>query len=690
LAEFREDQDKDLQIEEDGMELEPRRRSEPKGVMKQLVKDMGYQETDLIYEAFVTEDIQEYKDGFTLKTVIGAFFVALIMTPGSIFLSLTTGGGIGPAAQWTTVILFMEIARRSFTTLTKQEMYVLYAMAAMLAGGGPFTGFIWNQYLRQSPAAKGFGIAEDIPIWVVPPTGSDALLQRTFLHPDWLPAITLLLFSTVTGQMTYMGAGYLVYRITADFERLPFPNAPIAAQGATALAETTQKKETWRWRLFSIGAMIGLAYGSIYILIPGITGAIMAEPLQIIPIPFIDLTPNIGYIAPTATLAISTDLGAILSGFVTPWWAVVANTVESILTNFFLNPYLYKVGILHSWRPGMDVVSTRLALDIDFWMSVGVGSMIAMAVVGLITAVRYSLVAQRMGEDQARDRRRRLRGRGDIPIPLALAFWLTAASVTTYIAHSLVPGFPLWILLFYAFVWTPFDTYISARMMGLIGRDIAFPYIKEGTFILSGYKGIDIWFAPIPLADHAGLAQKFKEIELTGTKLTSFFKLTLFVIPINLITSFMFWQFIWKMNPIPSAAYPYAQKLWPFRATMQLLWTTATSEGETWLLQALKAKYILWGFAGCLGLYGITKATRVPELVFYGVISGFGKLPDGLIPQFIGACINRFYLSKVFKPDIWRRYAMVLIAGYYAGMGLVGMASISFVFIAKAVTQMPY
>lgn len=160
--------------------------------------------------------------------------------------------------------------------------------------------------------------------------------------------------------------------------------------------------------------------------------------------------------------------------------------------------------------------------------------------------------------------------------------------------------------------------------------------------------------------------------------------------PINLITSFMFWQFIWKMNPIPSAAYPYAQKLWPFRATMQLLWTTATSEGETWLLQALKAKYILWGFAGCLGLYGITKATRVPELVFYGVISGFGKLPDGLIPQFIGACINRFYLSKVFKPDIWRRYAMVLIAGYYAGMGLVGMASISFVFIAKAIPHCGY
>ena len=239
MAEFREDQTNDSQVENQS-EMESHKRVEPTGVMKKLVEDMGYQETDLIYEAFVTEEIQEFKDGFTLKTVIGAFFVAVIMTPGSIFLSLTTGGGIGPAAQWTTVILFMEVARRSFTTLSKQEMYVLYAMASMLAGGGPFTGFIWNQYLRQSPAAKGFGIADDIPIWVVPASGSEALLQRTLWHSDWIPALVLLLFSTVTGRMTYMGAGYLVYRITADIEGC-HSQMPIAAAGATALAETTEE-----------------------------------------------------------------------------------------------------------------------------------------------------------------------------------------------------------------------------------------------------------------------------------------------------------------------------------------------------------------------------------------------------------------------------------------------------------------
>ena len=49
---------------------------------------------------------------------------------------------------------------------------------------------------------------------------------------------------------------YALFRLNSDYERLPFPFAPVNAQGATALAETTQGAETWRWRVFSAGAMI--------------------------------------------------------------------------------------------------------------------------------------------------------------------------------------------------------------------------------------------------------------------------------------------------------------------------------------------------------------------------------------------------------------------------------------------------
>ena len=49
--------------------------------------------------------------------------------------------------------------------------------------------------------------------------------------------------------------------MTSDVERLPFPMAPVQAAGATALAEAGSKEESWRWRVFSIGAMMGLIFG---------------------------------------------------------------------------------------------------------------------------------------------------------------------------------------------------------------------------------------------------------------------------------------------------------------------------------------------------------------------------------------------------------------------------------------------
>ncbi len=124
----------------------------------------------------------------------GAFFLGFIMLPGSIYLGLVVGQSMGAAAEWTTIILFTEIARRSYQQLTKQEIYILYYMAASLMGmmggvalsGGPFAGMIWNQFLVRSDAARAFGIADKIPSWVVPPPDSPALLDRTFIHKDWI------------------------------------------------------------------------------------------------------------------------------------------------------------------------------------------------------------------------------------------------------------------------------------------------------------------------------------------------------------------------------------------------------------------------------------------------------------------------------------------------------------------------
>ena len=64
---------------------------------------------------------QEYKEGFTIKTVIGAIFIALFMLPGGIYLGLVAGQGVGGAAEWVTIVLFAEVARRSYRSTHRQR-----------------------------------------------------------------------------------------------------------------------------------------------------------------------------------------------------------------------------------------------------------------------------------------------------------------------------------------------------------------------------------------------------------------------------------------------------------------------------------------------------------------------------------------------------------------------------------------
>ena len=89
-----------------------------------------------------------FEEGFTLKTMIGAIFIALFMLPGGIYLGLVAGQGVGEAAEWVTIVLFAEVARRSYSPMRKQEIYILFYIAASLTavvnlerglGGGPFS-----------------------------------------------------------------------------------------------------------------------------------------------------------------------------------------------------------------------------------------------------------------------------------------------------------------------------------------------------------------------------------------------------------------------------------------------------------------------------------------------------------------------------------------------------------------------
>ena len=540
-------------------------------------------------------EIEEYRDlletpstfeeGFTTKTILGVLFVSFIMIPGNIYLGLMVGGNLGAAAEWVTIILFAEITKRSFTSLRKQEVYVLYYVAAGLiaAETGSFQGLLWNQYLRQSPAAKQFGIANLIPEWFAPPLESAALLQRTFLHSDWLLPIVLLVAGVVIARVSWFTAAYALFRVNSDYERLPFPFAPVAAQGATALAETTQGVESWRWRVFSAGAMIGLVFGTLYVAIPAITGALLTEPIQLIPIPFVDFTQVTGNFIPATPLGFTAHLGPIFAGLVVPFWGVIG-TFLGVVAHSIANPFLYKYGYLEIWQPGMGAIETFFVNSVDFWMSFGIGTTLAIAVIG-IYQVGQALLRARSAADRPGEVKRSWevpKGRGDFPLLTALGLYALATSGLILIALFLLPAVKsfIWFFLFFGFVFTPLQSFINARLYGMVGQSVDIPFVREATIIMSGYQGVDIWFIPFPLGNYGNQCQKFREIELTGTRFTSIIKAEVFMVPIVLFTTFLYSSYVWKLAPIPSASYPYAQVMWRLQALQTCLWFTGTLRSE--------------------------------------------------------------------------------------------------------------
>lgn len=668
----------------------------------------------------------EFKDTFGWTTVLGILFCGLIMLPGSIYLGLMTGGNLGAAASWVTVILFMEIARRALKPLSKQHLVILlHAANIMMAAnvlfpGGPMGHLVYRAYLVTSDAARDAGMSWAFPAWFCPPPDSPAITERALLHSDWLVPIAIAGFMMVTGLINRYTLGYFFFRLTSDVENLPFPLAPIAAQGAMALAEAdgarrdpgdpraTGKTKSNRWRIFSLGAVLGMLFGAVQVGIPGLSSLFLAKPFFVLPQPFVDTTLLTENLLPATPTGMTVDLGIIFIGFILPFWSVVGTFIAIVLT-MVLNPLLFHAGILTHWQPGMDTVNTTFSNNVDFWMSFAIGTGLGVAFVCIYASLRDVIAKARLYRKTRRTSDTTSlgwttpTGRGDYSLWIALVLYCVSAGAVVTLCIALLPKSHsmIFFLFFFTYVYSPFISYVNARLLGLTGQNVDIPFVKEGAFILSGARGIDIWLAPVPIENHGYMAQAFRVNELTGVSFWSLLKTELIALPALFLLSLIFWAFIWRSDAVPSDLFPAAQVNWELAVKNQilLLSSTFTPPGEdpdqvnvmeSEFMRAIHPATIGIGFAGCIILYTALSFFGLPIMLVYGMIRGFGQLPHFMILELVGALLGRFYFQHRFGEKQFLTTAPALIAGYFTGVGLVSMVTMALMLIKSAVSSSPF
>jgi len=376
-----------------------------------------------------------------------------------------------------------------------------------------------------------------------------------------------------------------------------------------------------------------------------------------------------------------------------PWRIVVGMVVSSGLVNFVINPFvLYRLGMLPHWAPGKDAIETSVSNSLDFYLSFGIGTALAIAVIGLWGLAKATLGFQKKSADgrkriEFRKFLERDMERGDPPIWVPVLTWIVASIgyvvLCNYLINKNVPGaerFGIWWLIAFAFIWTPLNTYINTRMSGIAGQGAGIPFITEGAIFLSGYRRVNIWFAPLPVQNFGSMADLLRETQLTRTRFTSILKAELLIFPLLIVASFLFWSYITTLGPIPSDNYPYIQKFWPQFAQMKALWASSMQEGGQ-LFESIKPSVIASGFIGTLTLFGGFGIAGISTQYIYGGLGSLTAFPHITITIFIGACLGRYVLAPRFGKERWTNYAPILTVGFWAGFGLVGMLAIAINFL---------
>ena len=631
---------------------------------------------------------QHFKPGLTWRSTLALIAAALIVAPASIYISMIGGGTLALSSAFVIAIILSELTRLSANPLTKQELFITYEaaniIAAANAAGIGFYWIIFRLFYITNPISwafkiNGVPIPLKIPDWLAPPLGSSAYYARTLFHPDLFKAE--IVFTTFT--LLYLVAELAMVMITTytfvEIEKLEFPLSKIDV----SLVETLAEREPEQLQAFTLSIYPGALYGLILVALPILAG------ITFVPLPWIDVTPLIEPYFPGAIFGIATDLTPWIAGFLVPFNAATGMILGSLATWTIGNYVFLKVfpKVFPEWvmeyRQGMNIGLLWSRSHFRIWFAPQIGLSFALAAVvvlrfykSIIRAFKAFIKAISLPATQ----------RTFPPLPILIIMYL-GGTITSAIIHNFLTGFPLWISIPYTVGLSFMMGMASTAAMGETGYTIPLPYVWHTIVYFSPYNEYSGWvIAPVLAGTSApGWTNMMKACYLTETRPMDLLKAIIMSIVLTQIIGIISLDFFWRIAPIPSSAYPFTLNDWARIAIGDSLLITRAIRIDA---KILGGSFIIGVIL--ISIFEFLHTKFGIPISGAGFVVGTTTLTPFSVSLFLGSIISTFFMPRYFGKEKWERIRGAIAAGILVGYGIVIGLTVAVAFIMNSSWLWPW
>jgi hypothetical protein len=371
-------------------------------------------------------------------------------------------------------------------------------------------------------------------------------------------------------------------------------------------------------------------------------------------------------------------------GIVIPLNVAVCLVVSSVLVyvvanNLFLTTF---PNVFPQWGQeyysGMGIASLQSRSTLRIWLPFQFGMSMAMALFYVFLLRKEVFKSFKLlGKIK-----NQVGGWSSVPIAL-LAFVLSSLASAGLFLYF-VPDYPAWIAILLSTGYSFLMALISSRALGIGGMSPSFPYPWRMITLFTDYRGLVGWdFQPaIETGGSSGLVQSIKIAHLTETRPMDVIKMFVIGNIAALLLSIVFYDFFWRMTPIPSTAYPYTLMYWPQNMLELLMYATRQIQ--------FPPQNIGIGMGVSLVLVAVESVLTKLGVPFsaIGLLLGAFQIPPSALAIFVGSLISDVIAVRVI-PN-WKDLKYMSMAGLMAGVSISAGLGVSVSIILKSAWIWPW